>query len=97
MYSKLSQKSKEIPEEGLNRHLKSSGGKNNLATQMIAGGEIFLFCCITFLCIVLMNRRDTFMNLINQLLNYDRKMSGKFVKTFENYIMLKYPRCLNTF
>lgn len=46
------------------------------ATSMIRYGELLLNTMLTFLNIVLTFRMETFMFLLNELLNYNKKLSG---------------------
>lgn len=49
----------------------------DLATLMIQGGEVLLITCCNFLNYIFLKRRKVFMQLFNELLNYNKKLSGK--------------------
>lgn len=66
----------DIPEEGFTgeRHT----NLRTFATLMIEGGEILLIICVTFLGLIFCWRAKIFIYLFNQLIDYNKKLSGKF-------------------
>lgn len=79
---------KEIDEEGL------IGPKpkdlKRFATLMIEGGEIMLITCLALLNYVFFQRLDIFKFLFNELLDYNKKLSGKYT----TLMLTNFPKLL---
>ncbi len=67
----------ELPEEGFTGETHTD--LRTFATLMIEGGEILLIICVTFLNLVFCWRDKIFIYLFNQLIDYNKKLSGKLL------------------